>query len=190
MTPKPLLVLDLDETLVFATTQLLMQEPDYNSLAYAVYKRPGVDEFLKAVSEHYLLAVWSSGGKFYVEPTVQQLLPEGIQLEFVWSGDRCTKFLDPEWRTTRDLKDLKKVKRKGYNLNRMLIVENSPYKCKRNYGNAIFIKDFEGDAEDRELELLTKYLLLIKDHPNYRDLDKRAWRDLAQRAGLREGPLT
>ena len=50
---------------------------------------------------------------------------------------------DP-WDHRRYLKPLKKVKRMGWRLERMLIVDDTPEKCLRNYGNAIHPLPFEG----------------------------------------------
>ena len=59
----------------------------------------------------------------------------------------------------------------------MLIIDDTPRKCKYNYGNAIYPKEFLGDKNDDELKLLFEYLLKIKDVKNFRTIEKRGWRD-------------
>ena len=74
------------------------------------------------------------------------------------------------------IKDLKKLKRKGYCLDNILVIDDSPEKLQRNYGNLIRIKPFYGDADD-ELLLLQKYLETILHEVNFRKIEKRNWRN-------------
>ena len=74
------------------------------------------------------------------------------------------------------IRPLKKVKRKGYDLERILIIDDSPHKSKLNYGNAIYPKPYKGETEDNELIKLINYLESIKDEPNFRKIEKRNWR--------------
>ena len=84
--------------------------------------------------------------------------------------------MDFETYSDRYLKDLKKVKKLGYALDRMLIVDDSVHKLVRQYGNAVYIRAFEGAPDDRELELLLRYLREIRHVANFRALEKRGWR--------------
>jgi RNA polymerase II subunit A small phosphatase-like protein len=175
-----LLILNMDETLLYATDQKLEEREldatiDFRFGPYYVYKRPGVDEFLARVSKYFQLALWSSGSDGYVRPIATAIAPE-CGWRFVWARSRCTTHYDSEWMTYMYQKNLKKVKRLGYELARMLIVDDTPYKVANNYGNAIYISPFEGGSTDRELEHLADYLESIYDHPNYRTFEKRRWR--------------
>jgi carboxy-terminal domain RNA polymerase II polypeptide A small phosphatase len=76
------------------------------------------------------------------------------------------------------LKILKKVRKKGYALERVLIVDDTPSKARRNYGNAIYPKEYLGEPEDCELTLLLDYLIKIKDVPNVRAIEKRTWKSI------------
>ena len=38
------------------------------------------------------------------------------------------------------------------------------------------MRPFTGDPNDTELARLLEYLLLIRDEPNFRRIEKRAWR--------------
>ncbi len=75
---------------------------------------------------------------------------------------------------------LKKVKHKGYDLDRVLIVDDTPAKVKNAYGNAIYVTEFNGDPADNELEVLGDYLLRFKDMENVRRVEKRGWRSRMQ----------
>jgi carboxy-terminal domain RNA polymerase II polypeptide A small phosphatase len=74
------------------------------------------------------------------------------------------------------LKDLRKVKRNGFDLSRVLIVEDTPANVRRNYGNAAYVSPFTGDTQDDELVLLGRYLASMRAVENVRTLEKRDWR--------------
>jgi RNA polymerase II subunit A small phosphatase-like protein len=52
-----LLILDLDETLIYATEVPLDRPADFVVYDYHVYCRPGLAEFLQACARHFELAV-------------------------------------------------------------------------------------------------------------------------------------
>jgi RNA polymerase II subunit A small phosphatase-like protein len=56
-----------------------------------------------------------------------------------------------EWGYYEYTKKLHKLKRKGYKLEQILIVDDTPAKPAFNYGNAIYIKPFTGSPTDSEL---------------------------------------
>lgn len=85
------------------------------------------------------------------------------------------------------LKPLKKVKRMGWRLERMLIVDDTPEKCARNYGDAVHPLPFGGDKSDAELLLLADYLATLKDEPNMRRIEKRRWRHQMTASGNLKG---
>lgn len=178
---KPLLILDIDETLVHATERQLGLCHDFRVGPYFVYKRPYLDRFLSGVARWFRLAVWSSSSDGYIANILAQILPSNVTLAFQWSRTRCVYRLDPEWRADVWLKDLRKVKRKGYDLDRVLIVDDEPAKLARNYGNAIYVTPFEGNRNDSELPLLFKYLKDLRHTPNFRAVEKRGWRSSGDR---------
>ncbi|MGH1339783.1 MAG: NIF family HAD-type phosphatase [Aureispira sp.] len=184
---KTLLILDIDETLLHTTDKKLAQQADFELFGYNVYKRPYLDAFIEAVKDHFLLAIWSSGSDDYVDAIVEQIIPKESHLEFVWGRSRCTYqrnlAIYEQGYSGEDLEDhyhyikpLKKLKRKGYSLDRILIVDDSPHKSKDNYGNAIYPSAFVGNSTDQELKLLAQYLLLLKDKELVRRIEKRGWR--------------
>ena len=73
-------------------------------------------------------------------------------------------------------KRLDKLRKKGFPLEQILIVDDSPEKARTNYGNAIYIKEFTGNRDDRELQFLYNYLLTFKSITNVRTIKKRGWR--------------
>jgi RNA polymerase II subunit A small phosphatase-like protein len=179
-----LLILDLDETLIHAGEAPLDRAPDFTAYGYHVYRRPGLAEFLAACARHFELAIWSSASDAYVEAVVAEIFPDPSALRFVWGRSRATlrwtsnesHMLDP-WDHQHYLKPLAKVKRAGWRLERVLIVDDTPAKCVRNYGNAVYVRPYEGEPEDIELRLLAGYLEGLKGVANVRTIEKRRWRE-------------
>ena len=173
---KPLLILDLDETLVHSAEAPLAIPCDFRVGPYWVHRRPFLDDFLGSVASAFLLAVWSSSSADYLAAILEQIIPPGVRLEFVWSRSRCVQRYDREWQAPYWVKDLKKVRRRGYDLRRTLIGDDTPSKLERNFGNAVYVTSFEGDPADCELRSLALYLLSLVGEQNFRTIEKRGWR--------------
>ena len=171
-----LLILDLDETLVFATEQKLARGEGLRVGPYFVYKRPGLDSFIEFAFNHFKVAIWTSSSRNYANGTISAIFQHPEQLEFVWARERCTRKSDPETRTSYWIKDLKKVRRLGWSLEGVTVVDDSPEKLARSYGNHIRVAPFVGDPADHELQELQGYLAWLKEVPNVRLVDKRNWR--------------
>jgi RNA polymerase II subunit A small phosphatase-like protein len=171
----PLLVLDLDETLIYAVEEEAARPCDFRVGPFHVYKRPHLENFLSGAGRYFQLAIWSSASSDYVTAIAQTILPHGLDWTFVWSLDRCTVKRNLETFEVEYLKDLKKVKRAGFDLPRVLIVDDTRHKAARNYGNAIFIAPFEGDSRDEELPKLLKYLKTLAGTKDFRTIEKRGW---------------
>lgn len=184
MNPKPLLILDLDETLIYSTPEMDGGAFDFRIPGYHVLKRPGLDAFLQLAAGHYQLAVWSAATGDYVAEIVWALFPPEIPLAFVWGRERTPlrNIHDKETGETQGfpnpvfVKRLKKVKKLGFSLDRTLIVDDKPAGLQENFGNAIIIPEFRGEPDDYELRRLGIYLVKIKDTANFRKLEKRNWR--------------
>jgi len=157
---------------------------------YKVFKRPFLDTFLAYVKTNFNVAVWSSASDDYVNEIVKHIFQKDYPLLFIWGRSKCT--LQYNYQNIDDLgysdyfnhynyaKILKKVKKSGLStLEKTLIIDDTPRKAKYNYGNAIYPKEFNGDPNDIELDLLIKYLESIKNVENVRNIEKRAWRDQA-----------
>jgi TFIIF-interacting CTD phosphatase-like protein len=177
---RKLLILDLDETLIHAREHAggLTDPPDFALLGYLVWKRPFLDAFIAQVQEWYRLALWTASSPEYAAAMVRQLFPEPNQLAFVWARDRCTRRIDPDRNLFYWQKNLNKLKRqKRYRLEKLLMLDDSPEKLERHYGNLISIKPFEGQSDDSELRDLLPYLAWLRHAENVRTIEKRYWRD-------------
>lgn len=173
-TSKTLLIFDLDETLIHSSREI--RGPVHFRLSdFYVHLRPGFEDLLERVKGSYEIAVWSAASGNYVSAIVEKIFPDFARPRFVWSGLKCTWRFDAETRERYGVKRLKKLKRFGYSLDRMLIVEDDPRKCEDNFGNALYVPCFYGDSEDRVLYKLAEYLLSIEEVASVRSLEKRGW---------------
>ncbi len=178
---RNLLVLDLDGTLVHADYECFqgfefVLDADTREPIY-LRRRPHIEEFLDRVAAAYDLAVWTASSEDYGRKVLRHTTLDRRVVRALF-GDRCTRRFDLELQTWRTIKRLRKV---GRNLARVLIVENSPEKCEDNYGNCVPVTTYEGGDEDGELLPLAKYLVRIRDAPNFRAIEKRFWRTVVER---------
>ncbi len=169
-----LLILDLDETLIYASERPLAHLPDFRAGPYLVYKRPYVDDFLKACQEWFEVAVWTSASPSYAAEIVEALFP--YPPSFVWASDRCTQAYDPERGEHFSVKNLRKVKPRGYRLEQIIVIDDTAEKHQQNYGNLVRVREWTGDLEDTELMLLLSYLQELRKADNIRIVEKRQWR--------------
>lgn len=173
---RHLLILDIDETLLFATEQPLGCAHDLKVGPYLVYKRPHLDQFLASVDEWFDLAIWTSSGEDYAASIIDGIISKQCQMKFLWSRERCTRKFDAELQEDYWIKDLKKVKRFGFPLERVLVLDDSPEKLQRQFGNHIRIAPFEGDEADCELTQILPFLKCMSEVENVRTVEKRNWR--------------
>ncbi|SFP91595.1 carboxy-terminal domain RNA polymerase II polypeptide A small phosphatase [Variovorax sp. 770b2] len=182
VTPKPrkLLVLDLDETLIHATESTLSHDEDFRVGPYRVHLRPHLADFLSSVLAQFKVGIWTASGESYASQVVERIFPNGA-LEFMWSSARCTTARDFTTGGYQTIKNLQKLKSKGYPLESIIAVDDTPAKYARSYGNLVTVREFLGDRSDAELPLLAAYLAHLAEAPNVRTVEKRAWREHARR---------
>ncbi len=58
------------------------------------------------------------------------------------------------------------------------MIDDSPEKLSKHYGNLIRVTPFAGDQSDDELQLLTQYLKSLATVPNVRLVEKRGWHNI------------
>lgn len=174
---RKLLILDLDETLIFSSdNELKFAEEDFSVGHFSVYKRPFLKDFLNYCKANFRVAIWTSASKEYAEVVAENILEPSYPLEFLWSRDRCTRKFDEFDYSVEWIKNLKKVKKLGFELDKVIMIDNTPAKLQNNYGNLVRIKDFEGQLNDIELKVLMIYLERLKSEENIRNIEKRGWR--------------
>jgi len=187
-----LVILDIDETLVYATKDQLDQKHHFKVGDYFVYKRPCFNQFIEYITNNFSFAIWSSATDSYVTEMVEKLgLHE--KTEFCWARSKATFKRPTTFDSDGDLnidsidhhffvKRLKKVKKLGFELEKVLIIDDTPHKSQDNYGNAIYISEFRGNPNDTELLTLMSYLDTLRDIENVRTIEKRGWKEKVKNA--------
>ena len=176
MQSQKLLVLDLDETLLFADEKPIDRPHDHHVAPYYIYRRPYLEPFLAHVSKLFEIAVWTSSSPAYARAVCSHIFTEQFKPTFIWASDRCTPKRNVELDSWSSAKHLRKLKRKGYDLRNVLVVDDSPEKHTQNYGNLICIEPYFGNPADEELRFLATYLEHLASVPNVRKVEKRRWR--------------
>ena len=134
---RRLVILDLDETLVHVREGDPKGRCDFTFPGHHAVRRPHIDSFLEFAFSRFEVAVWSAAAVDYVDHVVQAFIPRPERLGFVWARPRCTLRWEFESATTYWLKDLKKVKRKGWALSDVLAIDDKSESYRRNYGNLV-----------------------------------------------------
>lgn len=153
-----LLIFDLDETLVHATTERLARAADFEYEKYFVYKRPFLLELLSAAKPLYDFAVWSSSSREYVDAVVGKIFT-GFDVKFSWAVERCIQRVDAQSNGYVYIKDLRRVQSHGYPVERITILDDSPEKIARQPRNHLRVKPYYGLEGDRELLAIAEELV-------------------------------
>lgn len=159
------LVLDLDETLVCCSLQpqfkpdlilpVMMQEKD---AFISLKKRPGLDMFLKTVSELFELVIFTASRARYAEPVIAAIDPKG-RIDHTLFREHCQQV------GTGFVKDLSKLNR---NLDEVIIIDvnstqNSPIAYSLQPQNSLAISSFFGEEGDKELSRLLPVLRALSE---------------------------
>ncbi len=166
--------------MVYSADRPLDPNFDFQADLYYVIKRPFLNEFIKSAFSWFDVAIWTAATDDYAQIMAQRLMPNPDSLKFIWTRKRCTSKHDYEIGDQYWIKDLKKVRRLGYKLERILVVEDERRTMQRSYGNLILVRSFQGDKKDNELQLLIQYLDWIRHQDNVRKIEKRYWREIAK----------
>jgi len=149
---------------------------------FPMIERPYVHLMLNWAFKNFEVGVWTSASQDYADDVVEKLMidPQHGEPLFVYAIDRCVHKVVSAgpWSMgghIEYIKDLKKVKKYGYARENILVVDDTPSKWQRDYGNLIRIPPFEGERSDLYMKKLMSYLDTLKDLDNVRTIDKRGW---------------
>lgn len=191
---QPLLILDIDETLLFAATQPLAHQWHYKAERTWIYKRPYVDEFLDYCATYFQMGVWTSARDSYAQEIFSQVFPN-LSLLFIFSEMHCVNEIRPNGETV-SVKSLTKLTDYGVDLKRVLMIDDSREKHYQNPANLIEVKPYlaetegaeseganskgikseDANSKDNELMLLKTFLGNVREQQNFLILDKAEWR--------------
>ena len=59
----------------------------------------------------------------------------------------------------------------------IIVLDDTPSKHRKNYGNLVTVKEYLGEQNDNELQLFAAYLKQLSAEPNIRTVEKRDWRN-------------
>ena len=155
---RPTLALDLDETLVHCTVEPI-DNPDlvfpvtFNDALYNVYvrKRPYLDYFLETVSKSFEVVVFTASQKVYADVLLDRLDPKRYICHRLFR-EAC---LPVQGNLLKDLHVL------GRDLNKTVLVDNSPHAYGFNIDNGVPIESWFDDDADTELLKLIGFLRRI-----------------------------
>jgi len=173
-----LLVLDLDETLIYGTLNRLLRmgAPDHVVCGeYSIYLRPGVEEFLETSFDRFeTVGIWTAATPDYAFEVLDKIVDRS-RFEFVFTRERCTVKRDWDQDEHYSVKDIAKLKKFGYPKSQILFVDDTARGLERSYGNHVPIPAFKGDREDRILPALTEYLDQLGGEADVRTVNKLRW---------------
>ena len=107
-----------------------------------VYLRPHLRPFLEFCGDRFDLAVWTASSSDYAHAVVTQVFGSLERLRFVWSRTRCTIRYDHDAQSQYWVKDLKKIRRIGYALERVIVIDDTAKKHEPNYGTLVRVYPF------------------------------------------------
>lgn len=141
-------VLDLDETLIYAREGPL-------------YARPGLDELLSMLAERCEPVVWTAGVKAYAQAVIKNIDKKGVIRHCVY---RHKKWFSGCAGYNKDLTLL------GRDMDKLLILENTPDCVRGNEANGIVVTDYEGEGEDFTLVAIRELVNDLVDKIEQRNI--------------------
>ncbi|KAF2119677.1 hypothetical protein BDV96DRAFT_610577 [Lophiotrema nucula] len=137
-----------DRTLVISLEDMLIHSEWSTKHGWRTAKRPGADYFLRYLSQHYELVIWTSLKSQDADMVIRKLDPFRIVM---WPLFReATRYEKGEY-----VKDLSCLNR---DLSKVLIIDTNPAHVKHQPENAIILPKWKGDPKDKNLVSLIPFL--------------------------------
>ena len=133
---KPLIILDLDETLIHC------YQLDNENCKF--YTRPYVYELLKYLKKHFYVVLFTAGEKDYVKCVLNELDSNQSYFDFILDRSSCIEF------NNIYIKDLRIFN----TINKIYIIDNNIYSFSNNLDKGILIQSYFGNEEDTVLKSL------------------------------------
>lgn len=171
---RPLLVLDLDMTLIYCNDKPY-REAVHSTPHGEVVVRDGVDDFLESQSANYDLMIWSANGVPYIKDMLDIFWPKHLKLIDIFDQSH-TIIKGENGLGIPFYKDIKRVAKKhpNYPIERIVGVDDKPAVYSKCFGNLVAVSPFTGQP-DTVLSRLGDYLTELSKKPNFREVEKRYW---------------
>lgn len=170
-TPEATLVVDLEETLMFSSLNVIEDaeftfSTSFQDHQYKVYMvlRPHVREFLQSMAKVYELFVYTCAKKGYAEKILDVLDPQRKLFRHRLYQEDCSCVLG------HYIKDLGLL---GRDLAKTVVLDNAPHTYPYHLMNTIPIKSWSGEADDRELHKLIPYMEKLSAAEDFREVLKK-----------------
>ncbi|MCJ1437440.1 mitochondrial inner membrane protein required for protein import [Xylographa pallens] len=138
-------------TLVLSMQDLLLHSEWTREHGWRMAKRPGVDYFLRYLSQYYELVIFTSEPSMMADPWYRKLDPYRI---IMWPLYReATRYKNGEY-----VKDLSYLNRP---LSRVILIDTVPSHAKYQPENAIILPKWDGNPNDKGLVSLIPFLEYI-----------------------------
>jgi CTD small phosphatase-like protein 2 len=159
-TKKNVLVLDLDETLVFSLQLEGLEELEELGIEdnIAIRVRPYARELLQRLKTLYELVVFTAAEEAYAKRVVDLLDPSHECITKILSREHCVPLS-----TGVSVKDLRIFADRS--LEHVLIADNNIFSFAFQLPNGIPVTSYDGANDDDELEFLTNYLEVLGRDP-------------------------
>ncbi|PBP22985.1 NLI interacting factor-like phosphatase [Diplocarpon rosae] len=149
--PDPDPIFERPYTLVLSMEDLLIHSEWTREHGWRMAKRPGVDYFLRYLSQYYELVVFTSQPWAMAEPIIRKLDPYHI---ITWPLFReATRYENGEY-----IKDLTYLNRDP---SKVIMIDTKPGHVQKQPENAIVLQPWEGSPQDKELIGLIPFLEYI-----------------------------
>ena len=138
---KPLMILDIDETMIYCNGMQKMGE-------YDIITRPFLKEFLDFLKCHFNLGIFTAGEEYYAYEIVKHINKFGQYFDFILSREHCIEFNNIY---VKDLSIIKCAETK-------FILDNNIFSFANNLDEGILIKSFENNPDDDSLLKMMRYI--------------------------------
>ncbi|KAI9731556.1 MAG: mitochondrial inner membrane protein required for protein import [Cirrosporium novae-zelandiae] len=135
-------------TLVLSLEDLLVYSEWSREHGWRTAKRPGVDYFLRYLSQYYELVIFTSVPLMMADPVIRKLDPFRF---IMWPlGREATLYSKGEY-----IKDLSHLNR---DLSKVILIDTDPTHAKFQPENAVILPKWKGNSKDRELVKFIPFL--------------------------------
>ncbi|CAK81167.1 unnamed protein product (macronuclear) [Paramecium tetraurelia] len=169
---KITIVFDLDETLVHCNENLAIpsdviftiQVSPQEKIKAGINVRPGAVKLLELLVKDFELIVFTASHPCYAQKVIEYLDPQKTLFSHSLYRDNCIMTTGGMY--TKDLRIFNR------SLSQLVLVDNASYSYAWQLDNGIPIIPFYDNKEDRELELLLKYLKGMQNCKDVREYNR------------------